>query len=324
MLKLKNLKGYCDEGNIDRNKKTNKFGAPYHGRGDYYTYLPYLLGLALQLKKGYQIQSLALRNDNLIFQQMNFDMLINLPSVYENAPNKTMSQEKHKCLILGIAIHLAEDLWAHVAIINHGKRALEELNEDEGCFKNLGKLEELRYEQGKPICYLNMKPFCKRKTDKKDYYGITHARLAEGSGKRVQERKDCARDAAARLLGYFKNGYIMYSGSQKLSGKNQANQTDKQRLGVLKCAKSTISTGTYSYLKQAIDKKTKKPIYNKKTGKPVYDKKEMIYGRYVCSACENGQKDSCYLLYFNDKRKRDNKQITLRLGYAEMRKSNAK
>lgn len=317
---LKNLKGFCDESNVNykNGTKSNDFGAPYHGRGDYYTYVPYLLGLALQFQKGYQIQNLALRNDNKVYQQMNFDMLIHLSGIYEVEKHTNMTGQKYSYLILGIALHLVEDLWAHVAIINDSKRILEELQKKEKCFKYLGDLEELRYDQGKPICYLNMSPFCKPKTKTVSYYSKTHSELAEGNKDGANERRECARDAAARLLTYFKNGRIMHSGSKRLEGSNRASQADKKRLAVSKCANIILNIDTYTYKRQEIDKKTGKPLYDKKTKKPRYKTHHLKYARYICRAYSNGRKDSCYLLYFNDKRKRGGKQIMLRLGYAAM------
>ena len=257
-------------------------------------------------------------NDNKVYQQMNFDMLIHLSGIYEVEKHTNMTGQKYSYLILGIALHLVEDLWAHVAIINDSKRILEELQKKEKCFKYLGDLEELRYDQGKPICYLNMSPFCKPKTKTVSYYSKTHSELAEGNKDGANERRECARDAAARLLTYFKNGRIMHSGSKRLEGSNRASQADKKRLAVSKCANIILNIDTYTYKRQEIDKKTGKPLYDKKTKKPRYKTHHLKYARYICRAYSNGRKDSCYLLYFNDKRKRGGKQIMLRLGYAAM------
>ena len=240
---------------------------------------------------------------------MNFDMLIHLSGFFELEKHTSMTREKYSYLILGMALHLVEDLWAHVAIINDSRKDLEELQRKEKCFKYLGDLEELRYDQGKPICYLNMNPFCKPKTKTINYYGKTHTGLAEGNKNGANERRLCARDAAARLLTYYKNGCIMHSGSKKLEGGNRANQTDKRRLAVSKCANSILNTGIYTYQRQEIDNKT---------GETHYITHHMKYGRYICRAYSKGKKDSCYLLYFNDKRKRNDKQIMLRLGFAAM------
>ena len=307
-LNLKNLKGYCDQQRLTLGKgrnpsyKTNKLGSPYHGRGEYYTYLPYLLGLALQFDKGYTIDHIALRNDNFIYQQMNFDMLIHLSGLYEAKKGKTLSRKEYSYLILGIALHLVEDMWAHVAVINDSEKAL---NAYEECFdiyeqkikqgnkqviKKVDELRELKtlLKNGKPICYLNMSNFCK---DGKKYvngkwrtfYNITHTGLAEGTGKGSggEKRKKYAQNAAARLLGYFKNGYIMHSGSKKLSGGNQANLTDRKRLGVSKCANSAFRPITIIL----------------KNGRKV------TYGQYICKACENGKVDSCYQIYYYGKGK---------------------
>ena len=298
-LNLKNLRGYCDEGRASlgaTSQKRSQYEAPYHGKGDYYTYVPYLLGLALQFKKGYQIQNLALRNDNLVYQQMNFDMLVHLSGLYENKAKTSMTREKYSYLILGIALHLAEDLWAHVAIVNSTNG---EIDSAEECFtkSELAEFKEMvNGKNKKPICYLNMPEICKPKENGISYYKISHKKLAEGPGKRVQERKLCAQDAAARLLGHFKNGYIMHSGSKQLGGKEQANQTDRNRLRISKCVNSKINKGSFKL----------------KNGKTVN------FGKYTCNTCERGNSDSCYLMYYNDKRIRDGKKIILRLGYAAM------
>ena len=315
-LNIKNLQRYCDQGRVNGNAKSNQFEAPYHGRGEYYLYLPYLLGLALQFDKGYTIDHLALRNDNIMYQQMNFDMLINLSGLYENKKGKTLSRKEYSYLILGIALHLVEDMWAHVAVINDSEQALNAYKEcfdiyeqkiKQGNKQVIKKVDELRelktlLKNGKPICYLNMSNFCK---DGKKYvngkwrtfYNITHTGLAEGTGKGSggEKRKKYAQNAAARLLGYFKNGYIMHSGSKKLSGGNQANLTDRKRLRVSKCAKGTLKPITITL----------------KNGK------EITYGRYVCSACENGSADACYRIYYSDKKK------GMGLGYMFLRPGNA-
>lgn len=308
-LKLKNLQGYCDERRVKGKLKSNQYEAPYHGRGEYYLYLPYLLGLALQFDKGYMIDNLALRNDNIMYQQINFDMLINLSGLYEDKKGKVLSRKEYSYLILGMALHLVEDLWAHVAVINDDEEKLDELNKPDksrggvGCFLYLEDLKRLRYTEGKPICYLNMAPFCRPKKKGEngekdiDYYNITHRKLAEGSelGSGGAQRKIHAQNAAVRLLGYYKNGYIMHSGNQKLTGTNQANQTDRKRLGISKCAKATLNPTTITL----------------KNGKPV------TYGRYVCGACENGNADSCYRIYYSDKKKGRG------LGYMPLRFGNA-
>lgn len=293
-LNLKNLKGYCDEKRVSlgtTSRKRSQYGAPYHGKGDYYTYLPYLLGLALQFKKGYQIQNLALRNDNLVYQQMNFDMLIHLSGLYEDKTKTSMTREKYSYLILGIALHLVEDLWAHIAIVNSTNAEIDNAKE---CFTQSELTEFKGMVNGnnkKPICYLNMPHLCKS-----GFYQTTHTKLAEGSGQGAKERKQCAQDAAARLLGHFKNGYIMHSGSKQLGGKEQANQTDKNRLRISQCANCRINKGSFKL----------------KNGKTIN------FGQYICNTCEKGNSDSCYLMYFNDKRKRNGKKIILRLGYAAM------
>ena len=279
-LKLKNLRGYCNEGYIHSSKqyKTNKFGSPYHGRGEYYKYLPYLLGLALQFQKGYMINNLVLRNDNFMYQQMNFDMLIHLSGLYEMKKKKTISRNEYSYLILGIALHLVEDLWAHVAVINDSALDLYK------CAKyfDIGELEELEalLKNKQPICYLNMRNFCQNKKEvvngkEKTYYDMTHSGLAEGTGWGAQRRRSYACNAAVRLLGYYNHGYIMHSGNQKLGGANQANKNDRKRLGVSKCANSTLKPIT---------------IILKNGGR-------VTYGQYVCSACENGKVDSCYQIY---------------------------
>lgn len=305
-LNFKNLKGYCDQGRLTLGKgsnpsyKKNKFGSPYHGRGEYYTYLPYLLGLALQFDKGYTIDHIALRNDNYMYQQMNFDMLIHLSGLYEMKKGKTLSRKEYSYLILGIALHLVEDMWAHVAVINDSQ---EDLNAYGECFdiykktieqgnkkviKKVYELDELKglLRNGKPICYLNMFNFCKRGKKKvngkeKTYYGITHTGLAEGIGRDSggKKRKGYAQNAASRLLGYYKNGYIMHSGNQKLGGGNQANQTDRNRLRVSKCAKATLKPITIT----------------------LKNERKVTYGQYICNSCENGIIDSCYHIYYYGK-----------------------
>ena len=279
-LKLKNLQGYCNESYIDSTKKfkKNKYGSPYHGRGEYYTYLPYLLGLSLQFQKGYMINNLVLRNDNLMYQQMNFDMLIHLSGLYEIKKKKTISRMEYSYLILGIAIHLVEDMWAHVAVINDSELALDKYAK----YFDVGELEELEtlLRNKQPICYLNMFNFCQDKKEvvngeEKTYYDMTHRGLAEGAGWGAQMRRNYAGDAAIRLLGYYNHGYIMHSGNQKLGGANQANRDDRKRLGVSKCPSSALKPITIIL----------------KNGRKV------TYGQYICNVCENGKADSCYQIY---------------------------
>ena len=314
-LNIKNLQGYCDQGRVAGSAKSNQYEAPYHGRGEYYLYLPYLLGLALQFDKGYMIDHLALRNDNIMYQQMNFDMLINLSGLYENEKGKTLSRKEYSYLILGIALHLVEDLWAHVAVINDSEQAL---NAYEECFiyekkvmqgnkqviKKINELKELKtlLKNGKPICYLNMFNFCKDgekyvNGEWKTFYNITHTGLAEGNkaGSGGEKRRKYARNAADRLLGYYKNGYIMHSGNQRLGGGTQPNQTDRNRLRVSKCAKGTLKPITIT----------------------LQNGKKVTYGQYICNACENGSADACYRIYYSDKKK------GMGLGYMFLRPGNA-
>ena len=303
-LSIKNLQGYCDQdlvtfnGNDGKGFKMNRYWAPYHGRGEYYLYLPYLLGIALQFDKGYMINKLVLRNDKDIYKQINFDMLIRLSGIYENEKGKTISRKEYSYLILGIALHLVEDLWAHVAVINDSEKALNAYAE---CFdvNELGELKTLLRNK-KPICYLNMYDFCRKgkkivNGEEKSYYGITHSGLAEGTGEGSKQRRIYAQNAAGRLLGYYKNGYIMHSGNQKLGGTDQANQTDRNRLRVSKCAKGTLNPIT---------------ITLKNGGK-------VTYGQYICNTCESGKADGCYQIYYSDKKK------GMGLGYMFLPRGNA-
>lgn len=294
-LDIGSLEAYCDKDlahiikNGEGSYKENRYWAPYHGRGEYYKYLPYILGLALQFQKGYQIKNLALRNDSAIYQQMNFDMLIHLSGIYEyNKEKETdekyiLSRQEYSYLILGIALHLVEDLWAHVAVINDTKA---DLDANKKYLTGVEELKSLLYTRKLPLSYLHLFYFCPDKSEivngkKKSYYDIMHRELAEGNRTSATNRRAYAKNAAERLLYYYKNGYIMHSGNQKLTGTDQANAADIKKLNVSKCARGNLNVQNYRL----------------KDGRPIQ------YGRYVCGACEEGKADACYRIYYYDKGK---------------------
>lgn len=120
--RLNKLSGKCfQEVRSNGKKDIYKYRSILHGRGDYDKYLPYIMSISLQLKAGYLTDQLVLKygGTNEVYEQINFDLLIKLPSVMsKETKNKYGATRKNFSLItLGIAMHLAEDLWAHTATI---------------------------------------------------------------------------------------------------------------------------------------------------------------------------------------------------------------
>ncbi len=78
-----------------------------------------------------------------------------------------------------------------------------------------------------------------------------------------------AQQSATRLIQFYKNGWIMYSGNKTLTGATSANATDASYLKRLQCPN----------------------VYFRGS-------RDNIYARYICSACDGGTKDSCYLFFY--------------------------
>ena len=271
-MNLSNLKGYCDQSkvNLTTGIKSNRYGTPYHGRGTYNGYLAYLMGLALQFQKGYQISSLTLRNDNEIFQQMNFDTLIHLSGRYESVTGKSMTRNLYSYLILGLALHLAEDLWAHVAIVDDSASVLRSYSD---YFIDVDDLITA-LNQKVPVTYLELSFFAKP-----DMYKTLHRELGEKEEASALARKEVAEQSATRLVQFYKNGRIMYSGNKTLSGTSGANQTDVAYLRSVVCPNASWESHLYEV-------------------KDAQGWSRRIFHRYVCSSCDANKKDSCYLFFY--------------------------
>lgn len=270
-MNLSNLVGYCDQSRVNLNSMTkdNYYRSLYHGRGDYYKYIAYMLGIALQFQKGYQITQVTLRNDDWTYQQINFDMLIHLPGKYEKEKKgSTVSRAEISYLIMGIAMHLSEDLWAHTAIANDTSA---ELSNYSGSFVNFTEVVNDIANSNKPVSYLGLGQY------KKSSANIENT-IVEGNTRSGNERRGYAKEAAKRLLYYYKNGRIMYSGSQTLSGTDSATSADRALLNKLVCSNATLSSVQYQVVS---------------TGKTVR------CGRYSCTSCNSGSSDSCYRLFYS-------------------------
>ncbi len=271
-MNLSNLKGYCDQSkvNLTTGIKLNRYGTPYHGRGAYPSYLAYLMGLALQFQKGYQITNLALRNDNEMFQQMNFDTLIHLSGRYESVTGKSMTRNLYSYLILGLALHLAADLWAHVAIVDDSESVLRSFSD---YFIDVDDLITA-LNQKVPITYLELYYFAKP-----GKYNTLHSELGEKGKPSALARKEVAEQSATRLVQFYKNGRIMYSGNKTLSGTSGPNTTDVLNLRSLVCPNA-------SWVDHVYDVKNTQGWTRR------------IFHRYTCSSCDANSKDSCYLFFY--------------------------
>ena len=268
-MNLSNLKGYCGKLESDQVTKKNAHRAPYHGRGDYDQYLAYLLGLSLQFKKGYQLTSLTLQNSNDVLQQINFDMLIHLSGIYETVTQKAMTRNIYSYLILGIALHLAEDLWAHVAVIDDSASVLRSYSQ---YFTDVNDLINA-LNKGVPVTYLGLGMFTK-----KGYYNKMHAELGERSTKSAEARKGIAKQSAARLVQFYKNGRIMHSGNCTLTGASKANAADIDNLKRLRCNHCSFVATPYQ----------------------PKEEKLLHFKRYVCTKCDAKSADSCYRFYYRN------------------------
>ena len=287
-VKRKELKNYCDTANISNYssmnnviRKKNIAEAPYHGKGEYYNYIPYMLGLALQFQKGYQITHLTLRNDENVFQQINFDMLIYMGGLYEcekqKAGGSSISRLEYSYLIMGVALHLAEDMWAHVAVVNDTEA---ELSKYKSYFKDYEALKKLIYEKKRAISYLELKKFGNR--DIEGVSKLIEDNIVEGKNmSSANRRRGYASAAATRLLSFYKAGRIMYSGNKSLTGEDEANATDKKYLARLQCG-----NGSMKFIYETVS------IASKDT--------EITCARYHCTGCEEGKSDSCYKIFCSD------------------------
>ena len=274
-MKIRSLKSPCEIEQVQNmgEKEAIKgyyFAAPYHGRGDYYNYIAYIHGLALQFQKGYQITQLALIDGNKIYQQINFDMLIHLSGLYESLEKNgnAISRIEYSYLIMGIALHLAEDIWAHVAVVTDTKKELLEFAD---CFYNFDYVSTFLYDDNNCISYLELKKFSNSNIEGK---------IVEGNTRSGNARRGYANTAASRLLYYYKKGIIMYSNAKVLEGKDKPTDDDKTKLFEMMCS--------YGKMYMTNKKITVAGI-----------EKTIIVSRYECLKCNSGIHDSCYGLFYS-------------------------